>query len=305
MGLGTLAVILNTSSGSVTPEAIAAIERAIAREGLEAHLHAVAGPQLRETAERAAASGQTLVAAGGDGTVSSVAGVAAAAAATLGIVPLGTLNHFARDAGIPGDIDAAVATLARGRTGTLDAGEISGHVFVNNCSLGFYPRIVRERRMAERRGRSKWTAFAIGMARAWMHYRPITVHLTVDGAPLVRRTPFVFVGNGEYTVEGTQLGSRRSLTGGRLWIYLAPACGRFEMLGLSVRALAGRLRGDVTLEAFAASDVTIEMAPRTVTVAVDGELLALTPPLRCAIRPRALRTLVPAASTGDQEIFCT
>ena len=94
------AVILNTASGSATPDARRALDDAIVRHAIDARVFAVDGAGIRRTAEKRAAAGDALVAAGGDGTVSTVAGVAVDAAATLGVVPLGTLNHFARDAGI-------------------------------------------------------------------------------------------------------------------------------------------------------------------------------------------------------------
>lgn len=225
--------------------------------------------------------------------MSTIAGVAADAGCLFGVIPLGTLNHFARDAGIPLDIDAAVATLAGGAVRALDVGETAGRAFVNNVSLGFYARIVRERQLEQRRGHAKWTSFAIGLARAWINYRTITVRLTVDGVAMLRRTPFVLVGNGKYEAEGADLGGRCALDGGRLSIYVAPECGRFEMLALSLRALTGRLTPDVKLESFVANDVTIEARAAHALVAVDGELVAFTPPLKCSIRPGALRTLTP------------
>lgn len=235
------------------------------------------------------------IAAGGDGTVSTVASVAVKAGATFGVVPLGTLNHFARDAGIPMDLRAAAAVIAAGHTRGLDAGEVNGLTFVNNASLGIYPRLLWERQLEERRGRGKWTAFAIGVARTWRRYRVITVRMTVDGVPLVRRTPFVFVGNGDYHAEGLELGRRSSLTSGRLSVFVAPECGRFEVLALPFLALARRLPADGRFGAFSPTQLAIEPDRQRVSVALDGELRLASPPLRFAIRPRALRTLLPEA----------
>jgi diacylglycerol kinase family enzyme len=209
------------------------------------------------------------------------------------VVPLGTLNHFAKDVGIALDVDQAVAVISGGRVVPLDSGELNGRAFVNNASLGFYARIVRERQMEQRRGHSKWIAFAIGLFHAWTEYRQIRVRMTVDGKPLVRRTPFVFIGNGQYKDEGVDLGRRLSLTTGHLWIYLAPECSRVEMLVLLLRALAGRLTPDVKLEELVASEVTIDASARDLSVAMDGELVAVSPPLRCVAHPGTLRTLVP------------
>jgi diacylglycerol kinase family enzyme len=272
-------VLMNIRSGSFTDESRKAVADAFVRAGLDARIVALTGPELQGAAEKAAAAGNALVAAGGDGTVSTVAAVAVRTGATFGVIPLGTLNHFAKDAGIPLEIEPAVAAVAAGRVAPL------------NASVGFYARIVRERQLEQRRGHSKWIAFAMGLARAWRRYRQMTVRMTVDGKALVRRTPFVFVGNGDYIDEGPSLGRRRSLTSGHLWISLAPECSRGEMLVLVLRALAGRLTPDVKLEELRAAEVTIEPRGSGGGVAMDGELVVTSPPFTCAIQPAKLRTL--------------
>ncbi len=284
-------VIVNTTAGASTDESRAKISDAFARARIDARLVAVDGAHVREAAEQAAAAGHTLIAAGGDGTVSTVAAVAVRTGAAFGVIPLGTRNHFARDAGIPLDVDAAVVAIADAHAAPLDTGELNTRTFVNNASIGFYARIVRERQLEQQRGHRKWIALAIGLARAWTGYRQITVRLTMDGRTLVRRTPFVFVGNGEYVDEGAALGRRTSLATGRLWIALAPQCGPVEMLLMVLRALAGRLTPDVKLEEFRAVEVTIESGPRDAGVVMDGELVPAKPPFTCAIRPRSLCTL--------------
>jgi diacylglycerol kinase family enzyme len=290
-----LTVFANRKAGSWTDATRERIESALRRAGLEARVVAHEPRELRAAGETAAGEGHTLVAAGGDGTVSMIAAAAVRHGARFGVIPLGTLNHFAKDAGIPLDLDAAVGVLATGREAAFDAAGINGRVFVNNASAGFYARIVRERQIEQREGHRKWTAFAIGLARTWLAFRQMTVRLTVDGAPRVVRTPFVFVGNGRYVEEGTGLGSRAALDTGRLAIYVAPECGRADMLGLLVRALAGRLTPDVPLEHMSAEEVTIEPAAHHVPLAIDGELVTERAPLRCQIHAGALRTLVPAA----------
>lgn len=290
--VNTFTVIINEKSGSVTGRGEAVVG-AFARLNLDAEFVVADGPDIRATAEQAAAAGRSLVAGGGDGTVSTVASVAVKSGATFGVVPLGTLNHFAKDAGIPLDVDAAVTVIAAGQVASLDSGELNGRTFVNNASLGFYARIVRERQIEQRKGRAKWIAFAVGLLRAWTEYRQIRVRMTADGRPVERRTPFVFIGNGEYEDEGPQLGRRVSIATGRLWIYLAPECSRGEMLVLLLRAVAGRLTPDVKLEEFVATEVTIDTGTRGMSVAIDGELISASPPIRCVTKPGTLRTLVP------------
>jgi diacylglycerol kinase family enzyme len=289
-----ITVIVNRRSGTSTDESRAAIAAAFAVAGVTPQMVVVNGDQIRGAAETAAAAGQAIVAAGGDGTVSTVAAVAVATGATFGVVPLGTLNHFAKDAGIPLDVEAAVAVIAAGHVVPLDTGELNGRTFVNNASVGFYARLVRARQLEQRRGRGKWIAFAIGLAREAHRFRQMTVRMTIDGKPVVRTTPFVFVGNGEYIDQGPGIGGRSSITTGQLWIAVAPECGRVEMLQLVVRAIAGRLTDDVRLEEFRGRDVTIEPRAQMGGVAMDGELTPATPPFSCTCRPAALHTLLPS-----------
>lgn len=294
-GAGGATIILNQSSRGASAARPGIIEDACARQGLGARVVRVVHADLLAAAERAAEDTDVLIAAGGDGTVSTVAGVAVRTGATFGVLPLGTRNHFARDVRIPLDLERAVEVIAAGVMRPLDVGDAGGRTFVNNASLGMYPRMVWERQIEEARGRGRWTAFAIALARSWRAYRTMTVRMMIDRVPHVRRTPFVFVGNGDYQVDGLEVGKRPSLDAGRLSIFLAPECDRFEALALPFRALARRLPSDGTFEAFAATDVSIETDRRRASVALDGEIMLANAPLRFTVRPGVLRTLVPGA----------
>ncbi len=291
--MAPVAIIVNELSGSAESRG-PVLEEAVRQAGLDATILRMRGTEIVGAAERAAADGRTLVAAGGDGTVSTVASVAVRRRATFGVIPLGTLNHFARDAGIPVDPAKAAAIIAAGHTRELDVGAMNDETFVNNLSLGLYPRLVWERQREQNRGRRKSTAFAIALVRTWRRYPTVAVRLEVDGVSLRRHTPFVFIGNGEYQAEGIGLGSRASLTDGRLSIYLAPGVERFELLQLPIRAVAGRLSAAVKFETFHALEVEIRGHHATFDVGLDGELkIGVRSPLRCTILPRALRTIVP------------
>src|SRR5215217_494166 len=99
--------------------------------------------------DRVAGSYDVIAAAGGDGTVSTVAAAVARANKTLAVIPTGTLNHFARDAGVPIDLEPAVALLRDGRRRAVDVGMVNDQFFLNNVSIGSYPRMVKERTALE------------------------------------------------------------------------------------------------------------------------------------------------------------
>jgi diacylglycerol kinase family enzyme len=129
--------------------------------------------------------------------------------------------------------------------------------------------------------------------RTWRNYRTITAHLVVEGKAAVVRTPFIFVGNNHYIAEGFQLGGRSRLDEGRLSVYMAPECGRFEILSLPVRALVRKLESAELFVEFPAETLTVDVPSRRVSVALDGEVALSRSPLEYRIRLRALKAIVP------------
>jgi len=289
-----ISVIINERSGTARgADAGGEIQSLFDKYGLRVRLERVREPgDLPARARQAASRGDLLVAGGGDGTVSSIAGIAVETDATMGVLPMGTRNHFAKDLGVPLDLDHAVAAIAGGQAREVDVGEVNGRVFINNSSVGLYPRMVWERDVEQRRGRSKWTAFGLAMLRTWKSYRTITAHLMAGGKAAVVRTPFIFVGNNQYIAEGFQLGGRSRLDEGKLSIYMAPECGRFEILSLPLRALTLGLGADAPFAAFQANTVRVDVGSPRVIVALDGEVAMMTSPLLYRARPRGLKVLV-------------
>ena len=251
------------------------------------------GPEFEEWIDRLAARYEVIAAAGGDGTVSSVAAAVARANKTLAVIPTGSLNHFARDAGIPLKLEEAVALLRTGRQGAVDVGLVNERFFLNNVSVGSYPLMVDARTELERRGRSRRIAAVLAVARTWWQLRSVTATLTVDGGDLIRRSPFIVVGNGRYVLSGFALTRRHHLSDHQLSLYVAPHAGRLGALSLPVRALFGTLDEYEQFETFQANEITVAVRQRRVLTGIDGEVRDLESPLRFAIRSGALQVLLP------------
>jgi diacylglycerol kinase family enzyme len=235
-----------------------------------------------------------MVAAGGDGTVSSVADALSGTPTALGVVPAGTLNHFAKDLGIPLDLGAAVRAIAAGRRASVDVGVVNGRAFVNNASLGLYPKLVEEREKQQRRfGHSKRTAM-LWAALAVLRRPPrLALRLEAESGALVARSPFVFVGNNDYAMEGFGIGTRARLDAGLLDVYTTRRTSASGLVGLALRAAFGRLRqADDFLQANVRT-LRVESRRSRLQVAVDGELLDFDTPLEFTMRPRALQVMVP------------
>jgi diacylglycerol kinase family enzyme len=238
------------------------------------------------------------VAGGGDGTINTVAAALIDTGKTLGVLPFGTMNHFAKDLGIPLDLEGAIETVVAGHVVSVDIGEVNGRIFLNNSSLGLYPRIIRERERQQRLGWGKWPAYvwaAIGVLR---RYPFLEIRLTVDGNAMIGRTPFVFVGNNAYDMERFTIGSRACLDKGELSLYTTSRTGRLGLTRLALGALLGRLRQDRDFLAFATKDAWIGTQHRRIRVALDGEVTIMEPPLHYLVRPGALRVLAPAIERG-------
>lgn len=236
----------------------------------------------------------TIVAAGGDGTVAAVAAELVGTSRRLGVLPLGTFNHFAKDAGIPLNLEDAVDVVLTGRARLIDVGKVNGRIFLNNSSIGLYPEIVRAReRRREKLGLGKLPAFALATLGILRRPPLLDIELRVKGKAIARRTPGVFVGNNVYRMEGLRLGSRQRLDAGRLSIYMVHATGT-DLLKVTARALLGRLRYDPAFEAVLVRRASL-VAPRRrrLPVATDGEIAWLETPLRYRILPLALRLVVP------------
>lgn len=241
-----------------------------------------------------------VVAGGGDGTLNAVASKLVGLPTGFGVLPLGTLNHFAKDASLPMDPSAALRSIATGHTRQLDVGEINGLFFLNNSSIGLYVDVVRDREGEQTRlGRGKWPAFAWAMVGALRRYPFLTVILTMDGHALSHRTPFVFVGNNAYRTEGLQIGQRDGLRGGALSVYVADRAGRWRLLALGLLALVGQLRQARDFKTFRAAELRIDTGHQHLRVAIDGELRRLDAPLHYRIRPGALRVIVPGSQPED------
>ncbi len=290
-----IAVIVNADSGAGhDPDIAARLATLFARAGREAEIVLADGGGEIAAAVAAALARQSdiIVAGGGDGTLSSVGAALVDSTVALGVLPLGTLNHFAKDLGIPLDVEDAVEMIVHGRPQRIDVGEVNGHIFLNNSSLGLYPDIVRERVRQQRRlGRSKWVAAAWATLAALRRYTFLKVRLTVDGVESTRRTPFVFIGNNEYRMEGFAIGERAGLQDGRLSIYVAQRPGRLRLLQLALRALFGSLKQARDFQSLLGTDVVVESRHKRLRVATDGEITLMTPPLRYRTRPASLAVI--------------
>jgi diacylglycerol kinase family enzyme len=294
----TIEVIVNAGSGAGhSADTRQRIADAFRARGSEARIFLAGnGSQLVALAQRAAGSdAERVVAGGGDGTINAVAAAIIGGGKTLGILPFGTMNHFARDLNVPLDLDGAVGAIVAGHAATVDVGDVNGRIFLNNSSLGLYPRVIREREQQQRLGWGKWPAYARAALAVLRRYPFLDVRLSADGTETTLRTPFVFVGNNEYEMERIDAGGRACLDKGELSVYATRGTGRLGLIRLALRTLLGGLRHDKDFLAFTTTAMWVGTRRTLVRVALDGEVVDMQPPLHYRVRPGALRVLTPVS----------
>jgi diacylglycerol kinase family enzyme len=262
-------VIINKGSGSGNGEASQArqaeLADAFARRGVDASIVVASGDEIQREARAAldkTGSGgfDAIVAGGGDGSVSAVAGVVAGQGTPLGVLPLGTLNHFAKDLGVPLDIDGAIDVIAGGRVRQVDVAEVNDRVFVNNSSIGLYADMVADRDQQHNDvGRGKWPAMLMASWRVLRRFPLRRLSICAEGWQQPCQTPFVFVGNNAYDLSLFNPGGRAALDCGKLCLYVLNHRSPWGLLWMSTRAALGRLDQDRDFQMRSVTEV--ESAP--------------------------------------------
>jgi diacylglycerol kinase family enzyme len=305
----SVAVIINRRSGvrprvDSNPDGLGRLAQVFKNQGLTPDfLVANRGSDVPKLARKAANRDYGIVVAGGgDGTMNAVASALLGTDKTMGVLPMGTLNHFARDLKIPLALDEAIAVIGEGEPALIDVAEVNGNIFVNNSSLGLYPALVRYRIDNQKMGYSKWAALAKALPTVLRRYSNFNIRLkTRDHRDFQGRTPFVFIGNNEYQLEGTNFGRRNNMADGQLCLFVANEVSRVGLIRLAVQALFGRLREATDFTALTTTEILIETRRRRLSVAIDGEVMPMDSPLHYRVNRSALTVMVPRTTVPSAE----
>jgi YegS/Rv2252/BmrU family lipid kinase len=290
-------VCVNRSSGAAARSEREAdeIRAALASAGIKGRVELLDGAAIAEQAKKAAEAGtELIVVGGGDGTISAAAGALAGTETSLGILPLGTLNHFARDLGIPMKLDEAAKVIAAGQTRVVDVAEVNGRTFINNSAIGLYPLMVIDRDLQQQRlGRSKRFAMVVAALRALARFHHDRLTLTVNDEQARLDTPLLFVGNNDYRIDIGAPGHRGSLQDGKLCVLVMRKKTRRGLIVASIRALLNRTRPDDMVRLDDVARLRVASRRTHLPISVDGEVTALTSPLDYKVRRRALKVIAP------------
>jgi len=299
---GPIVVLLNRGGGAVSadPEIGDKVAKALKDAGVDAEVELVDGGncevRCKEIAER---GDELLVVGGGDGTISAAASALAGTETLLGILPLGTLNHFARDLGIPTELDEAAKLIAKASKRKVDVAEMNGRIFINNSAIGLYPLMVLDRDLQRKRlGRSKRLAMIVASLRTLVRFGHQRLTLTVNDEKARVDTPLLFVGNNDYRIDIGAPGQRESIEDGNLSVFVLRKKTRAGFIAASVRALFNRARKDDMVELKDVERLTVASRRTALAVSLDGEVVGAAPPLVYKIRKKALQVIAPMAESS-------
>lgn len=315
-------VLLNEKSGtlaaSTTHDEPERIRRGFQQHGVFAEVRGARGDELARAAAGAGAEGfDAVVGGGGDGTLNTIANALAGGDVPFAVLPLGTHNHFAREMGVPLELDAAVAALARGRVMSLDLGAVNGRIFLNFSGLGLHPSVVKQRdieqeaiggtRVVGRVARKvmKIVAGLVAFVKSLEEMPVLRVSISADGRRMTRLTPSVIVCNNPlqmkiFGVENCSYPSRALLN-----VYVAKATGSAGIIRLIVLAVLRRLDAANArdFESMVFPQLRISMRRRRAAVSIDGEVVDMPTPLEYRVRRAGLKVIVPGDG-GMRNVEC-
>jgi diacylglycerol kinase family enzyme len=290
-------VLLNRGGGAFARDSAIAdkIRSALDGAGLDVEIELASGGDYEVRCRAIAERGDPLlIVGGGDGTIGAAASALIGTDTLLGILPLGTLNHFARDLGIPPALDEAAQLIAARSERRVDVAEMNGHIFINNSAIGLYPLMVIDRDLQRRRlGRSKRLAMIVASVRTLVRFNHQRLTLTINDEKERIDTPLLFVGNNDYRIDLGAPGQRESLDDGTLSVFVMRKKTRGGLIAASIRALFNRSRDDDMEKIDGVQRLRVGSHRSMLAVSLDGEVVHAAPPLDYKIRKRALRVIAP------------
>lgn len=296
-------VLLNSGAGTIhdgDAEAVAAsIEEALAAAGHQVEVAMAPGAELQDRLDDRLATDppEAVIVGGGDGTVSSMAAALCDTGIALGVLPLGTMNLFARSLGMPLDLEKALDALATAEVHKVDLGEVNGRLFTHHVSMGLQPRLVAMREKAHY-GSRVGKILATFRALLTVMRRPprLVVKVTLDGSTFDLTTPALVVSNNLFGPD--HLPYADVLDQGLLGIYICTSRRPGDVAQVTIEALLGHWHARDRVKTLSAKSMTVERRSRRrrrIVATLDGELVTFEGAIEMKIRPGCLAVLAPAA----------
>ena len=286
----TYTALVNPMSGGGAAARLVPVVRRLREAGAAVTVeHTRSMAHGTQVAAEAAARGEVVIAAGGDGLVGGLAGAIVAASGTLGMVPAGRGNDFARQLAIPTEPDALAALLLANAPRTVDVIDVGGRVVLGSVYAGVDSVANHYANRAKRLPAS--LVYVYGGARAFLTWKPATYHLNVDGATYDLPAYTVVVANSGYYGNGMHIAPNADVDDGVLDVVIIGAGSRWRFIA-GMRGLRAGTHVD-RLEVSVLRGRTVSItADRRVPAFGDGDPIGELPLTAC-VAPKALHVLAP------------
>ena len=240
-----------------------------------------------------------VVAAGGDGTLNAVAAQLMGTDIPMGIFPLGTFNYVARLLNIPLDLLKAAETIATGKIRGVHVAQINDHIYLNNASLGLYPLFIQKRELYNRRlGRFALNAYTSGLDVLIRDRKELKLEIEVDGRQYPVKTPLIFFGNNQLQLAEMNLRIAEAAEKGKVAGIVVAKSDKRTLFKILWQLIKGNLDKAPDVYSFSGDEVEVHSKRKKLTVALDGEIVEMQPPLKISVRKNALKILVPHDSAS-------
>lgn len=296
-----VSVVINTASrtGAAAVDLVEGHLRGAGVDRVEVH-QVRTGFELPVALTQAVESApDVLLVGGGDGSIGCAASLLAHTGTTLGVLPLGTANDFARTLEIPTTLTAAVDTVLSGKVVDVDLGRVNGQVFLNVASLGLSVGVT-QRLTPGRKKRLGQLAYPVATLGAYRHHRPFAARLKLaDGSTLeLSDLMQVAVGNGRYYGGGLTVSPTASIDDHLLDVYAIEKGRLRDHVSVARLLRSGHLIEHERVHHVTTRGVTV-ITDEPLPVNLDGEIATSTP-ARFEVERNALHVVVPQHSRAAQ-----
>lgn len=240
-----------------------------------------------------------VVAAGGDGTLNTVATKLIGTEIPMGVFPLGTFNYVARLLHIPLDLLKAADVIATGKIREVHVAQINDHIYLNNASLGLYPLFIQRRELYNRRfGRFALHAYTSALDVLIRDRKELKLEVEIDGKKYPVKTPLIFFGNNQLQLAEMNLRIAKCAELGKVVGVVVAKSDKPTLFKILWQLIRGNLDHAPDVYSFSADKVQIHSKAKKLTLALDGEIVEMQPPLQISVRKHALKIMVPYDSTS-------
>ena len=235
-----------------------------------------------------------VVAAGGDGTLNAVAAKLMGTNIPMGILPLGTFNYVARLLNIPLDVLKAAEVIATGHAHAVHIAQINQHIYLNNASLGLYPLFIQKRELYNQHfGRFPLNAYTSALDVLIRDRKELKLEVDIDGKKYPVKTPLIFFGNNQLQLADMNLRIAECAEKGMVAGVVVAKSDKRTLFKTLWQLIKGNLEQASDVYSFSADTVTIHSKRKKLTVALDGEIVEMKPPLNISVLKNALKIMVP------------